>query len=83
MGDSENAGTYHHQKYPKGSLMLKKLDSGELSGIVKSFDTQSGVYSVQWSDNTEDLLTEDLVRKFIMDSPDTDILKQKWIPFKG
>ncbi len=63
--------------------MLKKLDSGELSGIVKSFDTQSGVYSVQWSDNTEDLLTEDLVRKLIIDSPDTDISKKKWIPFKS
>ena len=23
------------------------------------------------------------MRKFIIDSPDTDILKQKWIPIKG
>ena len=63
--------------------MLKKLDSGELSGIFKSFDTQSGVYSVQWSDNTEDLLTEYLVRKFIIDSPDTDISEEKWIFYKS
>ena len=38
--------------------MLKKLDSDEISGFVKSFDTQTGVYTVQWSDDTEDMLTE-------------------------
>ncbi len=74
--------------------MLKKLDSGELSGFVKCFDTQSGGYTVQWSDNMEALLTEYLTGIFVVKSPnsdiskkkkspDTDILKQKWIPFKG
>ena len=30
----------HFQKYTTGSLVLKKFDSKELSGFVKSFDTQ-------------------------------------------
>ena len=40
-----NDSQVHVQKYPIGNLMLKKLDSGELSGFVKNFDTQSGLYS--------------------------------------
>ncbi len=28
-------------------------------------------------------LTEDPIKKLIVDSPDSDIFKQKWIPFKG
>ena len=55
--NERNDSQVHFQKYQKDSLVLKKLDSGGLSGIVKSFDTQSGVYSFQWSDNMDDLLT--------------------------
>ena len=47
MGASESKDTHHHQKHPKCNLLLKKVDSKELSGFVKSFDTQSCVYTVQ------------------------------------
>ena len=92
MGDSESADTsaqlqgnerndrcVHHQKYPKGSLMLKGHDSEELKG----FSNNSSVCTVQWSDNVEDLLTEYLIGKLTVDLPGCDISQQKWIPFKG
>ena len=54
MGVSDNADTstqlqvnerndshVHFQKYPKGSLMLKELDSGKLSSYINGFDTTS------------------------------------------
>ena len=63
-------------------MALKKLDSDEISGFVKSFDTQSGVYTVQWSDDTEDMLTEFPMKHFIVESTGDDISKQKWIPCK-
>ena len=62
--------------------MLKELDSDEISGFVKSFDTVSGVYTVQWSDDTEDMLTEFPMKHLIVDSKGDDISKQKWIPCK-
>jgi len=62
--------------------VLKKLDSDEISGFVKSFDTQTCVYTVQWSDDTEDLLTEFPMKHFIVESTGDDISKQKWIPCK-
>ena len=62
--------------------MLKTFDSDEISGFVKSFDTQTGVYTVQWSDDTEDLLTEFPMKHLIVDSTGDDISKQKWIPCK-
>ncbi len=45
--NERNDSHVHFQKYPTGTLMLKKLVSKELSGFVKSFDTQTGVYTVQ------------------------------------
>ena len=62
--------------------MLKNFDSDEISGFVKSFDTVSGVYTVQWSDDTEDLLTEFPMKHLIVDSTGDDISKQQWIPCK-
>ncbi len=82
MVDSENEDAHHHQKYPNGSLLLKKVDSDELSGFVKGCDTRSGVYTVLWSDDTEDMLTEFPIKHLIVDSPDDDISKHKWIPYK-
>ena len=76
MSDSEKEVTHHHQKYPRGSLLLKKVYSYELSGFVKSSDTWSGVYTALWSDDTEDLLTEFPIKHLIVDSPDDDISKQ-------
>ncbi len=46
MGDSENEDFHHHAKFPKGSLLLKKDYSDELSGFVKSLDTWSQFYEV-------------------------------------
>lgn len=87
MGDSGNEDTstpfqwneknyshHHHQKYPKDSLMLKNLDSEELSGFVRGVNTQSGVYTVQM---TEELLKEYLIAKIIVDSPYCNISMQK------
>ena len=95
MGASDNADTstqlqvnerndsqVRFQKYPKGSLVLKTFDSDEISGFVKSFDTQTGVYTVQWSDDTEDLLTEFPMKHLIVESTGDDISKQQWIPRK-
>ena len=82
MNDSENADAQHHQNYPKGSLLLKNVYLEELSGFVKSLDTRAGVYTVQLSDNTKDLLTEFPMKNLIVDSPESDILKHKWIPCK-
>ena len=76
MVDSENEDTHHHQKYPNSSLLLKKVDSDELSRFVKCFDTRSGVYTILWSDDTEDLLTEFPIKHLIVDSPYDDISKQ-------
>ena len=58
QGNKRNDSQVQFQKCPKGSLVLKMFDSDEIRGFVKSFDTQTGVYTVQWSDDTEDLLTE-------------------------
>ena len=77
-----NDSQVQFQKYPKGSSVLKKLYSDEISGFVKSFDTVSGVYTVQWSDDTEDMLTEFTMKHLIVDSTGDDISKQKWIPCK-
>ncbi len=72
MGDSEKEDTHHHQKYPNGSLLLKNVDSDELSGFIKGFDTWSGIYTVLWSDDMEDLLTEFPIKHLIVFSPDTE-----------
>ena len=42
----------------------------------------SGVYTVQWSDDTEDMLTEFPMKHLIVESTGDDISKQKWIPCK-
>ena len=80
--NERNYSKVQFQKYLKGSLVLKKLDSDEISGFVKSFDTVSGVYTVQWSDDTEDKLSEFPMKHLIVDSTGDDISKQKWIPCK-
>ena len=77
QGNEKNDSHVHFQKYPTGSLMLKKLDSGELNGFVKSFDTQSGGYTVQWSNNKEALSTEYLTGIFVVKSPNSNISKKK------
>ena len=69
-------------KFGFRSLVLKTFDSDEISGFVKSFDTQTGVYTVQWSDDTEDLLTELPMKHLIVESTGDDISKQQWIPCK-
>ncbi len=81
-GNERNDSQVRVQKYPKGSLVLKMFDSDEISGFVKSFDTVSGVYTVQRSDDTEDLLTEFPMKHLIVDSTGDDISKQQWIPCK-
>ena len=58
--------------------MLKGPDLQKQSGYVKGFDTTSGVYSVEWSDKTEELLTESLVQKLIVVLPNG-----QWTPYKG
>ena len=82
QGNEKNDSQVWFQKYPKGSLVLKTFDSDEISGFVKSFDTQTGVYTVQWSDDTEDMLTEFPMKHFIVESTGDDISKQQWIPCK-
>ena len=82
QGNERNDSQVRFQKYPKGSLVLKTFDSDEISGFVKSFDTQTGVYTVQWSDDTEDLLTECPMKHLIVESTGDDISKQPWIPCK-
>ena len=82
QGNERNDSQVQFQKYPKGSLVIKTFDSDEISGFVKSFDTQTGVYTVQWSDDTEDLLTEFPMKHLIVESTGDDISKQKWIPCK-
>ena len=47
QGNERNDSQFRFQKYPKGSLVLKTFDSDEISGFVESFDTVSGVYTVQ------------------------------------
>ena len=42
----------------------------------------SGVYTVQWSDDTEDMLTEFPMKHLIVESTGDDISKQPWIPCK-
>ena len=64
--NERNDSQVHIQKYPTGSLMLKELDSGKLSIYINGFDTTSGVYSVQWSDQTEKMMTENLIEKLIV-----------------
>ncbi len=81
-GNERNDSQVRFQKFPKGSLVLKRFDSVEISGFVKSFYTQTGVYTVQWTDDTEDLLTEFPMKHFIVESTGDDISKQKWIPCK-
>ena len=81
-GNERNDSQVQFQKYPKGSLVIKTFDSDEISGFVKSFDTQTGVYTVQWSDDTEDLWTEFPMKHLIVESTGDDISKQKWIPCK-
>lgn len=63
--------------------MLKELNLGRLYWFVNGFDTQYGIYTVQWSDGVEEMLTEDLIAELIVDSPDNDNSNQIWIPFKG
>ena len=90
MGDTENAETsvqlqvnerndshVHQQIYPKGSLMLKELNLGKLSGFVNGFDTKSGDHSVQWSDGVEKMMTENLIAELVVDSQDCDITWKK------
>ena len=81
MGASDDADTstqLHVQKYPTGSLMLKELDMGKLSRYINGFGTTSGVYSVQQSDQTEEMMAENLIENLIVFSPDSE-----WIPYKG
>ncbi len=81
-GNERNDSQVQFQKYPKGRLVIKTLDSDEISGFVKTIDTQTGVHTIQWSDDTEDLLTDFPMKHFIVDSTGDDISKQKWIPCK-
>ena len=55
--------------------MLKKLDSEELGGFLKSVNTQAGVYTVLWGDDREEFLTVFPSKHLIVDSPDTSMSK--------
>ena len=76
--NERNNSRIHFRKYPIGALILKELDSGKQSGYVNGFHAASGVYSVEWSDNTEELLTESLIQNLIVFSPNG-----QWTPYKG
>ncbi len=78
QGNEKNDSRVHFQKYSTGSLVLNELDLGKLSGCINGSDFTSGVHSVKLSDQTEELMTENLIEKLIVVSPDSE-----WIPFKG